>query len=138
VEWDGRWLYFASDRTGRLEIWKKPVEDGTAIQITRNGGALSYESEDGKFVYFAKTVARGFATGLWRISVDGGEESLVLAQPFWIGWALAGRNIVYVNSQHRPRPNFEMLDPTTRVLWQRDVPESTPNPEDLSVSPDGR
>jgi len=31
-----------------------------------------------------------------------------------------------------------MLDPTTRVLWQRDVPGSTPNPEDLSGSPDGR
>jgi hypothetical protein len=48
---------------------------------TRNGGNLPYESDDGKFVYFGKAVARGYAQGLWRIPVDGGEETLVLAQP---------------------------------------------------------
>ena len=37
-----------------------------------------------------------------------------------------------------PRPIFELLNPTTGVLWQHDVPESTPNPFYLSVSPDER
>jgi Tol biopolymer transport system component len=135
---DGRWLYFGSDRTGQLEIWKKPVDGGKAIQITRNGGAFSYESEDGRFLYFAKTVARGWEPGLWRVPVEGGKETLVLAQASWPRWTLAGSNIAYVNVEHRPRPIFEIVNPTTGVLWQHDVPESTPSPNYLSVSPDDR
>jgi hypothetical protein len=135
---DGRWLYFGSDRTGRLEIWKQPVEGGTAIQVTRNGGALSAESEDGGVLYFAKRVARGWAQGLWRIPVEGGEETLFLANAAWMRWTLAGHNVAYVNVEHRPRPTFEILDPAGAVVWQHDVPATTPIPEYLSVSPDGR
>ena len=47
-----------------------------------------------------RSVARGYAQGVWRIPVDG--------------------------------------DPTTHVLWQREVPENTRSLEYLSVSPDGR
>ena len=135
---DGRWLYFGSDRTGRLEIWKKPVEGGEAIQITRNGGVLSYESDDGRFLYFAKAAARGWGQGVWRIPAEGGEETLVVPQVSWLRWTLLGSNIAYVNAVHRPRPTFEILNPTTGVLWRHDVPESTPSPDYLSVSPDER
>jgi Tol biopolymer transport system component/predicted Ser/Thr protein kinase len=135
---DGRWIYFGSDRTGQLEIWKTPVEGGRAIQITRNGGAVSFESEDGRFLYFSKTAARGWEQGLWRIPVAGGEDTPVVAQVAWLTWTLAGPNIAYVNAEHRPRPIFEIVNPTTGVLWQHDVPESTPMPHYLSVSPDDR
>jgi dipeptidyl aminopeptidase/acylaminoacyl peptidase len=135
---DGRWIYFGSDRTGQLEIWKTPVEGGRAIQITRNGGAVSFESEDGRFLYFSKTAARGWEQGLWRIPVAGGEDTPVVAQVAWLTWTLAGPNIAYVNAEHRPRPIFEIVNPTTGVLWQHDVPESTPMPNYLSVSPDDR
>jgi hypothetical protein len=43
---DGKWIYFASDRTGRFEIWHVPAEGGTAEQITRDGGYLVDESTD--------------------------------------------------------------------------------------------
>jgi len=35
---DGRWIYFASFRTGRYEVWKVPVTGGDPIQITHTGG----------------------------------------------------------------------------------------------------
>ena len=36
---DGRWIYFASDRTGDWQIWKMPSAGGKPEQITRGGGS---------------------------------------------------------------------------------------------------
>lgn len=36
---DGRWVYFASTRTGAENIWKMPAEGGPPSQLT-HGGAL--------------------------------------------------------------------------------------------------
>ena len=35
---DGKWIYFASNRTGTLQIWKSPSSGGAARQVTRQGG----------------------------------------------------------------------------------------------------
>lgn len=51
---DGEFLYFASDRTGRWEVWKQATTGAKAIQITRNGGYAARESRDGKWLYFSK------------------------------------------------------------------------------------
>jgi DNA-binding winged helix-turn-helix (wHTH) protein/Tol biopolymer transport system component len=34
---NGRWLAFASDRTGRLEIWVKRYPDGVPVRVSRDG-----------------------------------------------------------------------------------------------------
>ena len=72
---DGRWIYFGSNRSGRLQIWKMPAEGGLAVQLTKDGGFEGFESPDGKFFYYAK--GRAMA-GIWRIPVEGGKETLVL------------------------------------------------------------
>jgi len=51
---DGKWIYFASVRTGRNEVWKVPFAGGDAMQVTKNGGWFSMESPDGKFLYYTK------------------------------------------------------------------------------------
>src|SRR5215813_10979450 len=35
---DGRRIYFTSNRSGRLQIWKMPAGEGDAAQMTRQGG----------------------------------------------------------------------------------------------------
>ena len=45
---DGRWIYFASDRTGDYQIWKMPSAGGTPVRITRNGGLDPIVSPDGR------------------------------------------------------------------------------------------
>ena len=69
---DGQWIYFASNRTGTLQIWKAPAAGGAAQQVTQQGGFAGRESNDGKYIYYAKgrTVA-----GLWRVPVGGGAKS---------------------------------------------------------------
>ena len=44
---DGNWIYFSSNRTGRIEVWKVPAGGGNAVQVTRNGGLYGVESPDG-------------------------------------------------------------------------------------------
>ena len=73
---DGKWVYFASDRSGQVQVWKIPTSGGQAVQVTRKGGYVAFESPDGKFVYYAKDDE--VPTSLWKVSVDGGEETRVL------------------------------------------------------------
>ena len=69
-------IYFASDRTGRWEIWKMPAAGGPRTQITNQGGLRPIESRDGRFLYYAKTMAS--PTAIWRVPVDGGEETPIV------------------------------------------------------------
>jgi Tol biopolymer transport system component len=69
---DGNWVYFASVRTGRCEVWKKSVGEDETVQVTRNGGHGAFESVDGRFVYYEKATPPG--QSLWRVPVAGGTE----------------------------------------------------------------
>ncbi|MBV9085094.1 MAG: PD40 domain-containing protein, partial [Acidobacteriaceae bacterium] len=67
---DGKWIYFASTRTGTVQVWKIPANGGRATQITRNGGWVPLESPDRRYLFYSKPSA----PGLWRLSLNGGEE----------------------------------------------------------------
>ena len=51
---DGKWIYFASTRSGRNEVWKAPADGGDAVQVTKNGGWVAFESADGASLYYTK------------------------------------------------------------------------------------
>ena len=70
---DGRWIYFASDRSGRYEVWKMPRDGGEPVQVTRAGGFVTFESPDGKFLYYSKFNLLG-PVPLFRMAAGGGEE----------------------------------------------------------------
>ena len=78
---DGRWIYFASTRSGDFQIWKMQADatdaDAGAVRITRHGGIEAEESPDGRHLYYAK---RG-TPGVWRLPLAGpgaaGEEKVL-------------------------------------------------------------
>jgi eukaryotic-like serine/threonine-protein kinase len=70
---DGRWIYFASLRSGERQLYRIPANGGEALQITHKGAYASMASPDGKWIYYSKTTL-----GLWKVPVDGGEETPVL------------------------------------------------------------
>ncbi len=80
---NGKWVYFASNRSGRFEVWKMPGAPsgpgGVPVQVTKNGGAAAFEATDGRVLYYAKDVR--MPSTLWRVPVDGGEETQVLEAP---------------------------------------------------------
>jgi serine/threonine-protein kinase len=49
---NGRWLAYASDRTGDSEIWVKGYPDGVAVRVSRNGGFEPRWSGDGREIFF--------------------------------------------------------------------------------------
>jgi eukaryotic-like serine/threonine-protein kinase len=84
---DGRWIYFASGRSGRVEVWKMPAAGGPAAQVTRNGGAVTFESADGRYLYYDKNPWSD-ADPLYRMPVEGGQEVEVV--PRLHNWACFG------------------------------------------------
>ena len=50
---DGRWMAYASNETGRYEVWLEPVpRTGTRYQVTRDGGGHPMWMPDGQSLYF--------------------------------------------------------------------------------------
>ena len=83
---DGRWIYFRSDRSGAMQIWRIAAEGGTPTQITRDGAWEAIEDLDGKLLYFVRDRS---SAGLWSIPVEGGDAQLVTAKAR-IGWLIFG------------------------------------------------
>jgi Tol biopolymer transport system component len=81
---DGKWIYFASNRTGEFRIWKMPSSQGpgSEVQVTKKGSAwlgLAFESTDGKFLYYSVPHSQGPASAsVWRMPAQGGEEVPVI------------------------------------------------------------
>lgn len=135
---DGRWFYFASDRTGRYEVWKVPPGGGEARQITEAGGILPHESEDG-FLYYVKLTR---PMSIWRMPSDGGEESLVLERELKLqSFTVWRQNLFYVPERVDETLSIERYD----LVRGEASTFLEPSPGALvgkygriSVSPDGR
>lgn len=70
---DGRWLAYASNETGRYEVWIEPLpRSGARHQITRAGGSHPLWLPDGSGLYFDRDHR------LFRLTVD--TESLAAPQ----------------------------------------------------------
>jgi Tol biopolymer transport system component len=63
-----------SDRSGKAQVWKIPVDGEAAAQITKQGGGSAVESPDGKFVYYTHSSEELSSSELWRVPAEGGEE----------------------------------------------------------------
>ena len=94
---DGISLYFNSNRSGGFEIWKLPLSGGAAVQITRNGGFVAFESFDGRHLYYTQT-ATGSST-LWRIATAGGDPEKVLDGVSERAFVVLEKGIYYVERQ---------------------------------------
>lgn len=71
---DGRYVYFGSDRAGRMEIWRVTATGGEPEKVTRHGGFEVFPTPDGRYLYYTKAVE---TEGLLRIPVTGGDEEFV-------------------------------------------------------------
>jgi Tol biopolymer transport system component len=94
---DGKSIYFASNRSGSWQVWRKPVAGGIAEQITGDGGFAAAEDSSGRFMYFSKQ--RG-GKGIWRIPLTGGSEELVIPNmdnAMWGSWALTPGGIYFID-----------------------------------------
>jgi Tol biopolymer transport system component len=112
---DGRWVYFYSTRTGEQEIWKTPSEGGEAVQVTTGGGHESFESPDGKMLYYQFRDA-----GLRSISTNetSPKAGAVLIpgvrQSFW---AVGNKGIYFVEFDEASKNSRRGSDPYLFAEW---------------------
>ena len=144
---DGKWIYFYSDRGGGpFQLWKIQLSGGPPVQVTKNGGVFGTESEDGRFLYYSKLGI----PGIWKMPLQGGEETLVLNQPYreftissggafiaWWDWALVRNGIYFLNFESYSNATVEFFDFSTHKIipiWTLTKPPGF----GLSISADGR
>ncbi len=137
---DGRWIYFGCTRSGSMQIWKVPAEGGPTIQLTKQGGFEGFESNDGKYFYYAKGRAM---PGIWRVPVTGGEESPVIEQHhagLWRYWAVTDQGIYFATAEVPSHPLIEFFSFATSKfspVAKLNTPLFKTDPG-LAVSPDGQ
>lgn len=133
---NGKWIYFASSRSGDVQVWKVPATGGSPVQVTRNGGHAALESPDGKLVYYAKSSAP--EPEIWQVPVDGGTETpLPLVRPgTWASWQVVNEGILFVGPSLGHRAVLSLFDfdhhRTTTIAVLDRVPFW------LGATPDGR
>lgn len=137
---DGKTIYFASNRTGVLQTWRHELASGRETQVTRHGGFASFESYDGKTLYFSKFDA----AGVWSVPVTGGEERRVTSAPhlgYWGHFALVEDGLYLVDSDAKPGPSILYYSFRTRnlttVLTLNKGQRAVPWTANLSASRDG-
>jgi len=114
---DGKWVYFASARTGQFQVWKVSTEGGPPVQVTHHGGHAAMASADGKFIYYAKTQYAN--PEIWQIPADGGEEKLLSPEVHpvtWASWSVVDRGVVFAGSSGRGKPVVSLYDTGTHRL----------------------
>ncbi len=105
---DGKSIYFSSNRTGRMELWKQDLGSGVAAQVTQHGGFSAVESYDGKFLYYVKF----FSPGIWRMPLSGGAEERITDQPeawYWAHWDITDSGLYFFDIAALPRPEHQVL-----------------------------
>src|SRR5262245_57492967 len=130
---DGCWVYFMSTRSGQVEVWKMPAEGGEAVQITKEGGRMPFESPDGKTLYFTRLSRE---KGIWKVPVQGGEASQVTGPVYDFSYVVTAEGIFYsAPPDSRRRGLIQFLNFSTgriRTVVETDRPIA----EGLSLSPD--
>ena len=108
--------------------------------MTTGGGREAFESPDGRFVYYHKRDT----PGVWRVPVEGGEQTRVLESGLQGHWAVVKDGIYLLNPGAATRPTIDFFNFVTRRLTtvaelsREGIPPGGFGLTALAVSPDAR
>jgi dipeptidyl aminopeptidase/acylaminoacyl peptidase len=129
---DGKWIYYSSKRVGAPQIWKIPVTGGTELQVTKSGGAVPFESADGKELWYVKE------RELWTAPVGGEDERRVSASLFRASFAPAKTGVYFLEgpiSSSEVMVRLQFLNFATQIIKTLAVMPA-PASSEICVSPD--
>lgn len=116
---DGRWLAYASDRSGSIDIWVRDMDSGVERRVTTMPGAETSPvfSPDGSRIAF--TTVLGLGTELHVVDTAGGESRTLrndLFAPGRVSWSPDGSTIAVsvltpYSSRFREGQNEILLQP---------------------------
>lgn len=122
-----RYIFFTSNRSGSNQIWRMNPDGSSQIQITtREGGYPIFVTADERWLYYHSALNRN----LWKISLDGGEETLfspeIMLNP---SFSHDGRYVAYF-PRRESHQNFisVMSVENGKVQKTFDLPDTKLNP----------
>ena len=104
--------------------------------MTTGGGLYASEAPDGERLFYS----RADRDGLWTVSLDGGEESLLLpdlAASDWGNWVATTAGLYFVERARSGASLAHWQEATAHVTWRVDLARAPLNPG-LTVSMDGK
>jgi dipeptidyl aminopeptidase/acylaminoacyl peptidase len=114
---DGRWIVYASGKSGATELWLWSLADGEDVQLTRLGqtriNSMAW-APDGKSIAFAGD--RYGSYDIWRVSVPTGETTRLTSgagYEVFPSWTPDGRSLLYVELDDRWVDHTIMMIPAT-------------------------
>ena len=138
---DGHFIYFSSNRTGNLQLWKIGSDGGgDSVRLTTQGAFESFAAPDGESIFYTKD--RGIG-GMWRVSPTGADEGPIreLAEAgFWRYWTVTSNGLYYLAYSTNPPYHLKYYDFALRRTKEIAVTDRPPilTYSGLSVSPDGK
>lgn len=120
---DGRYVFFHSDRTSTVDIWRTDIDGTNPLQLTFGGkGFHPAPSPDGKWVYYKSRLNGG--GGIWRVPVDGGEpESVTDKETSWMSFSPDGRYLAASHIADKYRLAIFSAE-THEIIKQFDLPKT--------------
>ena len=108
---DERWIFFSSNRSGSLQIWKVPAAGGPAEQVTQKGGGQPHLGPDGQTLFYLDRAPSGpggvsGSSTLKSVPVRGGPEVPVLDGVRLFLWSVTDRGIVFLTIE----PETDAID----------------------------
>ena len=136
---DGRWILFASSRSGSPQIWRMPAGGGAAEQLTWKDDGLGRPfalSADGTLIYYPRP------DGVWSVPVDGGEERQVFelernSEIINMGLEPTTSGIYFVSGGTTRKPGTLMFYRFSDQSIHKVAGVESPSSYGLSISPDG-
>ena len=72
---DGRWVVYASNETGRGEVYLQRFPQlGAKVQVSTEGGYSPVWSRDGRELFYARARPGAYTGDLWTVAVGPGEQ----------------------------------------------------------------
>ena len=156
---NGRWVYCYSNRSGTQEVWKVSAEGDKMLQVTTGGGHESFESPDGKMLFYEDNGGKGLQV-IPTESSETQQGTVVLPSVRPGYWAVAEKGIYFVefdkraNDASRLGSRFWIRSPdessslsqmikfhdfrTHKVIQIGTIEKRVPNVPGFSVTSDGR
>ena len=138
---DGLWVYFASDRGDRWQIYRVPSGGGDTEPVTVHGGVAAAEAPGGGLL-----VVRPDQRGLWRLPVVEGELRDVRARRLdvnlspadWANWSVVGDEVYVLLRNYERAGTVARLDLATGRTETLAAVADVPEDSGLGVFPGGR
>ena len=120
---DGRWMAYASDESGRREVYVQAFPGGGRWQISSEGGGQPLWARNGKHLFYRWGTGTA-QTQVWRVDVQGGsgfsvsKPRLLFDQPGYSSgnpirnWDISPdgeRFLMVENEERKPQPLTEIV-----------------------------